>query len=161
ADLPPACNSLKAHVLWHLLDTARKRAGAGGRIDPELFRTYLALPRAARFLARSRTDRLRRDEVAELSADFTQITGLGPAGDDEELVRDVIQRELEAAEDYAPWLDRGWLDAELAAARLLAGAPDADRATLVLGPARAAALRDRVELAFSPHNPTWFAADAL
>ncbi|HEX3481855.1 MAG TPA: hypothetical protein VHT91_42875 [Kofleriaceae bacterium] len=186
ADLPPASNSLKAHVLWHVLDTARRRGvgadgeiersetgggdpdgsagGAGGSaprgIDEERFRSYLALPRAARFLARGRVDRVRRDEVAELGADFTQITGLGPAGDDEELVRDVVQRELDAAEAYAPWLDRGWLDAELAAARLLAGAPDADRATLVLGPARAAALRDRIELAFSPHNPAWFAAGA-
>ena len=182
ADLPPASNSLKAHVLWPVLDPARKRGvalgrsetgggdpdgsagGAGGSarrgIDRERFRTYLALPRAARFLARGRIDRVRRDEVAELAADFTQITGLPPAGDDEELVRDVVQRELDAAEAYAPWLDRGWLDAELAAARLLAGEPDADRATGVLGPARAAALRDRIELAFSPHNPTWFAAGA-
>jgi hypothetical protein len=160
ADLPPASNSLKAHVLWHLLDTARQRAVAGGALPGELLRTYLALPRAARVLARGSADRVRRDEVAELGADFTQITGLPPAGDDEELVRDAVQRELDAAEAYAPWLDRGWLDAELAAARLLAGAPDADRATLVLGPARAAALRDRIELAFSPHNPTWFAADA-
>ncbi|HEX3763122.1 MAG TPA: hypothetical protein VHW23_30705, partial [Kofleriaceae bacterium] len=157
AGLPPASNSLKAHVLWHLLDTARRR-GAGPNI--ELLGAYLALPRAARFLARGRTDRVRRDEVAEPGADFTQITGLPPAGDDEELVRDAIHRDPEAAERHAAYLDRGWLDAELAEARLLAGGPDADRATLVLGPVRAAALRDRIELAFAPHNPAWFAADA-
>src|SRR5262249_38219876 len=57
AELPPASNSLKAHVLWHVLDTARQR---GVEIDHDRFRTYLALPRAARFLARGRTDRVRR-----------------------------------------------------------------------------------------------------
>src|SRR5215468_4429916 len=61
ADLPPASNSLKAHVLWHVLDTARRRGadaegGAEGGADRERFRTYLALPRAARFLVRGRTD---------------------------------------------------------------------------------------------------------
>src|SRR5262249_44828690 len=126
----------------------------------ELFRSYLALPRAASYLAHNGLDKVRRDEVAEFTLDFTQITGLPPAGDDEALVRDVLQRQLDAAESYAAWLDRAWLDAEVATARLLAGDRDADRATLVLGPARAAALRDRIELAWCPHNPTWFAADA-
>jgi hypothetical protein len=156
-ELPPAHHSLKAHVLWHLLDTARQR---GAPIDLERFRAYLAVPRTSRFLARDRVGRFRDEEMALLDADFTQITGLGPIGEDEDLVRDVVQRHPEAAESYAAWLDRGWLDAELAAARLLAGMPDADRATRVLGPARAAALRDRIELALSPHNPAWFAADA-
>ncbi|HMG24119.1 MAG TPA: hypothetical protein VK607_22445, partial [Kofleriaceae bacterium] len=164
-ELPPASNSLKAHVLWHVLDTARRR---GAEIDGALFRAYLALPRAAGYLARGWLDKVRRDEVAELGIDFSPITGLPAAGDDEELVRDVLQRRIAAgieggiadAERYAAWLDRAWLDAELAAARLLAGDADADRATLVLGPARAAALRDRIELAWCPHNPSWFPADA-
>ena len=52
-----------------------------------------------------------------------------------------------------------WLDAEIATAHLLQGARDADRATLTLGPARAAALRERIELAWCPHNPTRFGVD--
>ena len=155
-ELPPAANSLKAHVLWHVLDTARRR---GAVIDREQLRAYLALPRAASYLARSWLDKFRRDEIAELGFDFTQVTGLPPAGDDEELVRDVLSRQIDAAESYAAWLDRGWLDAEIATAQLLAGDRDADRAALVLGPARAAALRDRVELTWCLHNPSWFVSE--
>ncbi|MEO8702010.1 MAG: hypothetical protein ABI867_18335, partial [Kofleriaceae bacterium] len=157
AELPPAINSLKAHVLWHLLDTARR-----GNVDPDpvLVRTYLALPRNASYLARAWIDRVKTDEVAQLGQDLRNVTGLLPAGGDEELVRDLLQRRIREAEQYAKWLDRAWLDAELATATLLAGGADSDRATLALGPARAAALRDRIELAWCLHNPTRFAADA-
>jgi hypothetical protein len=154
--LPPANNSLKAHVLWHLLDTARRR---GVAIDRDLFRAYLALPRSADYLSRAWLDKIRHDEIAQLGFDFGPATGLPPAGSDEELVRAVLQQQTGDAESYAAWLDRGWLDAEIATAHLLSGAPDADRATLVLGPARAAALREQIELAWCPHNPTRFAAD--
>lgn len=154
--LPPANNSLKAHVLWHLLDTARRR---GVAIDRDLFRAYLALPRSADYLSRAWLDKIRHDEIAQLGFDFGPATGLPPAGSDEELVRAVLQQQPGDAERYAAWLDRAWLDAEIATAHLLAGAPDADRATLVLGPARAAALREQIELAWCVHNPTRFAAD--
>ena len=153
--LPPASNSLKAHVLWHLLDTARRR---GVPMDPDLVRAYLALPRTADYLSRAWLDQVRRDEIAQLGGDFRPITGLPPAGSDEELVRDILQLQLDNAESYAAWLDRGWLDVEIATARLLFGHPDADRAALVLGPARAQALRERIELQWCLHNPTRFAA---
>lgn len=156
ADLPAANNSLKAHVLWHLLDTARRR---GAAIDPEAFRAYLALPRSADYLARGWIEKARRDEVAQLGSDFRTVTGLPPAGSDEQLVRDVLQQRIDAAEGYAAWLDRSWLDAEIATARLLSGDRDSDRATLVLGPARAAALRERIELEWCAHNPTRLLAD--
>jgi hypothetical protein len=154
--LPPANNSLKAHLLWHLLDTARRR---GAAIDRDLFRAYLALPRSAGYLSRAWLDQVRNDEVAQLGFDFRPATGLPPAGSDEELVRDLLQQRIDLAESYAAWLDRGWLEAEIATAHLLFGAPDAERATLVLGPARAAALREQIELTWCVHNPTRFAAD--
>jgi hypothetical protein len=151
APLPPANDALEDHVLWHLLDTARRR---GAALDPALVEAYLALPRSASYRAPGWD---RDDEVAH-GADFPD-SGLPPAGSDEELIRAAIEADPDGAERFAPWLDRAWLDAEVAAARLLAGAAD-ERATLVLGPARAAALRDRVELTWCLHNPTRFAADA-
>lgn len=155
--LPPVHNSLKAHVLWHLLDTARRR---GQAIDRDRFRAYLALPRSGDHVPRAWLENVRRDELAQLGADFRAITGLPPAGSDEELVRDILQQQIDLAESYAAWLDRAWLDAEIATAQLLFGHPDADRATLVLGPARAAALRERIELAWCLHNPARLPADA-
>ncbi len=153
AELPPAINTLKAHVLWHVLDTMRAR---GVAVDPALVRTYLALPRTAGYLARKWIERHKSEEIAQLGQDLRHVSGLPPAPNDEELVRDLLQRRLDLAEQYAEFLDRAWLDAEIATAQLLLGDPDADRATLVLGPARAAALRDRIELAWCAHNATRF-----
>src|SRR5262249_34199301 len=107
--LPPSANSLKAHILWHLLDAARRRGVAFGA---ELFRAYLALPRSATYM-RGGTDRARADEVTKLGADFATVTGLPPAGPDEELIRDVVQQQIDGAEGYAAWLDRSWLEAEI------------------------------------------------
>lgn len=160
AALPPANATLAAHVLWHLLDTTRRR---GGAVDVPRLAAYLQLPRPAVYAARPWRDRLRREDLAELGADLRATTGLGPAGSDEDLVRALLEQLVVAGADLAPltaWLDADWLAAELATLALLHGAADADRATLVLGPAAAAALRERVELAWCAHNPLVFAADA-
>jgi hypothetical protein len=151
AELPPAINTLKAHVLWHLLDTLRRRSPEP--VDQALFRTYLALPRNAGYLAHKWIDKVKSEEVAYLGQDLRDVTGLAPAGGDEELVRDLLHRRIADAEAYALWIDRSWLDTEVATATLLSGAPGADKATLFLGPSRAAALRDRIELAWCVHDP--------
>ena len=153
-DLPAAVNSLKVHVLWHVLDTARR---LGREIGPDLVTAYLRLPRSASYLARPWMARVRSDEVAQLGLDYRTTTGLPPTGDDEALVRELLYQRIELAEQYAEWLDRAWLEQEIATARLLQGERDADRATLALGPSRAAALRERVELIWCVHNPTRFA----
>ncbi len=153
--LPPAHNNLKAHALWHLLDTLRRR---NAPVDSALLAAYLQLPRNAAYVSHDWLEQHRR-EVATLGADFRGITGLPPAGDDEALVRDLLQRKIGDAEQYAPWLDREWLDAEVATAKLLDGIGDPDKATLVLGPTRAAALRERIDLVWCLHNPTRFAVD--
>jgi hypothetical protein len=154
-DLPPALNSLKAHVLWHLLDSGRRR---GTPPDVELFETYLALPRTASYLARHVTY-VEREEVAQLGSDFRNVTRMPIVGNDEELVRELVHQLVDRAEEFAPWLDRAWLDTEIATARLLYTDRDVERATLTLGPARAAALRERIDLVWCAHNPTRFGID--
>ncbi len=156
AELPPAINSLKAHVLWHLLDSFRQRAVVP---DPRLVTAYLQLPRAASYLSRAWMERQKHDDVAQLGRDFRAVTGLAPAGDDEELVRDLLHQNIDRAETFASYLDRHWLDGEIATARLLYGDREVDKATLTLGPARAAALRERIDLAWCPHNPLRFGTD--
>ncbi len=146
-DLPPANNSLKAHVLWHLLDTQLRRDAA---VDAMLFEAYLALPRQAGYAIGSRRA---NDEIVQLGAAFQAVTALAPAGSDEELIRTLLARTREP-ERFARWLERAWFDSELAAAHLLAGTGDANQATRMLGPARAAELRERVELGWCAHNPT-------
>jgi len=153
AQLPASTNSLKAHVLWHALDTARRR---GTELDRALIDAYLALPRHAHYTGRA-FEKAKHEDLANLGQDYRGITGLPPAGNDEELVRDLIQRFLPEVERWAKYFDRAWLDAEIAIAKLLRGDPDADRSTLVLGPGRAAELRERVEIQWVAHAPTQFA----
>jgi hypothetical protein len=150
--LPAATNSIKAHVLWHLLDTRRRR---GAEVDLALLGAYLKLPRAASYVSRTWIERVRPDDVAQLGSNF-QVTNLPAVTDDQELVRDLLQH-VENPRQFADWLDHDWLEREIAAAQLLLGRGDADKATLVLGPAEAAALRERVELAWCLHNPVRFA----
>ena len=156
ADLPPAINSLKAHVLWHLLDSGRRR---GISVDTKLLAAYLQLPRAANYLSRVWMERQRHDDVAQLGRDFRPVTGFPPAGDDEALVRDLLHQNIQDAEQFANYLDRRWLDTEIATARLLYSDRDVDKATLTLGPAAAAALRERIDLAWCAHNPVRFGTD--
>ncbi len=150
ATLPPASNNLKAHVLWHLLDAHRRRDAA---VDPALFEELLRLPRNSIWTITRAT---RDEEVVSGSADFTNVTGLPTSGSDEELVRDLLRRDLANADRYAQWLDRDWFEGVVAEARLLAGIGDSERATRTLGPARAAEVRERIELAWCLHNPTRF-----
>ena len=154
--LPPSSASLKAHVLWHLLDTIRRR---DARPDAKLFAAYLQLPREVGYVPATWLERFRDSDVAKLGADFREITGLPAAGSDEDLVRRLLRMFSDDAEQFAQWLDRAWLDRELAAAHLLAGTGNADRATQTLGAERAAALRDEVELAWCVHDPLRFAID--
>ena len=139
--------------MWHLLDTQRRR---DAEPDRTLFAAYLQLPRNAGFALRR--DNVRSDELVQ-AADYARITGLALAGSDEELVRDLLQRKIGDAERYAKWLDDAWLRAVIAETNLLAGTGDADRATRELGPARAAAVRERIELAWCLHNRTRFGSD--
>ena len=159
APLPPASNTLKAHVLWHLLDTLRRRDVLP---DATLITTYLQLPREAPYVARKLIEQTRRELLVQLGADQRQVTGLVPAGNDEALVRDLVQRyllDVGNTELFAPWVERDWLDVETATAQLLFGLGDAERATRVLGPSAAAALRERIELQWCIHNPKRFAVD--
>ncbi len=151
--LPDAINSLKVHVLWHLLDTERR---LGLVSDPKLFVAYLALPRSVGYTPHRWLEKQNARDIAQIGQDFQSITGLPPAVDDEGLVRDYLHARVDEAEKYAMYFDRAWFDAEIASARLLYGDRDTERATLTLGPARAAALRERVDLAWCMHNPTRF-----
>ncbi len=152
APLHPIYNPLKAQVLYHQLELDLRR----GVVDRERFLGYLALPRQGRY---ARSERVRDVPPAQIvggSLDAAGAAGLEPVGDDEPLVRAILQ-ELLVSEDGSAFrevLRADWLEQERAVARLLAGAPDADRWAAVLGPQRLAELRDRVELELTRRNPT-------
>ena len=158
APLAPSFNGLRALVLHEQLDLGRRR----GRLDRARFLAYLALPRLTAY---GRTDRLQHvptEHHATPDARAAQAAGLTVVADDEPLVRAYLEHLLVTEDDaaFAEYLDRDWLTELLAGARLLAGAPEPERWAALLGPARLAALRERVDLELAVDNPTQVAADA-
>jgi hypothetical protein len=154
--LAASFNQLKAQVLYHQLDLDRRL----GRADRERFLRYLALPRQADY---ARTERLRGVPAEQQVAPGAEgVPGLEPVDDDEALVAEYLEQFLlrEDGAAFAEWLRADWLEERLATARLLAGAADADRWVALLGPARLAELRDRVDIELTVQNPTRFPAGA-
>lgn len=157
ADLPPVHNSLKVHLLYHLLDLHRRQ----GRYDAARFRTYLQLPRSAAYVRPA----LLRDAAfrADLQADFGAVTRMPPPGNDEPLVRDYLYRIFRDAGDVGPygrWLEEAYARRVFAETRILEGAPDAARWAAVLPPDEARALHARVDLAFPADRREVFPANA-
>ena len=95
--LNPVHNSLKAHVLYHLLALHRAR----GQYDADLFMAYVKLPRQAHYVAPEYLDRKKLRHVrADLSADFSGVTGFATVDDDTPLVEDYLALFFRTARDY-------------------------------------------------------------
>ncbi|MCX7004811.1 MAG: hypothetical protein NTV22_16270 [bacterium] len=155
--LSPAFNSLKATVLYQLLDLAR----AAGEYDRPLFMAYLQLPRYGNYLNRD-NPALQRDR-ADLGTDFRALIMLPPVGNDEALVRDYLMEFLRTADsrtEFAPFIDDDYLKELFAEAKIVNGIGDMAQWFSLLSPARYEALKQRVDLQFAPQNKQFFAADA-
>ncbi|MFM1871998.1 MAG: hypothetical protein RL398_1420, partial [Planctomycetota bacterium] len=154
--LAPSFNSLKAHVLHHLLAHRLET----DNFDRDLFLSYLALPRRGGATRQAFLEGFRAEDVANLDASFE--TGLPPIGNDEPLLRACLER-LFATEDsitpYSDYLDTDYLRAVLAETKLLLGQGDAQRwYTMRNDPAALERLEKRVEIGFPRHRKTRFAA---
>ena len=158
-DLAPAHNSLKANVLYALLDHQRKT----GRYDRGLFLTYVKLPRPAPYMEPRylQLDDVRRWPV-NLRQDFTGFTRCRPVGDDTPLVRDFLLHFLADEDDYQPWTE--WIRDTfvkplMAEAKIVSGAADPERWASMLSPTAYQALKDRVDIDLAATNPQQFAPD--
>lgn len=155
--LAPTFNTLKAQVLYRRLELDRSR----GVYDRARFLAYLELPRHAPYSAREWTSGIPAEHLVQPNTFAARAAGLEPIGDDEPLVRDYLSRFLleEDGRAFAHRLRAEWVEEVLATTRLLAGVqgPEAERWAAVLGPARLAALRDRVDIDLAPQNKIVFA----
>ncbi len=150
-------NSLKAHVLHHRLVHDR----ALGVYDKRRFMTYLALPRSAGYMNR---EYLAKEEnrraMADLAADFNELTALPRAGDDEPLVRSYLLHFFVAENDVAPYaafLNDKYLAHTFAEAKIVNGIGDMEKWYAMLPPERYQALKERIDLDFDFANKTIFA----
>ncbi len=157
--LGPVHNSLKANVLYHLLDVDRSM----GRYDRDLFLEYLKIPRPVFYVAPRllETDEGRRHR-ANLGAHFTQVAPLPPIGADEPLVRDYLLTffaDDDSHKRYTPYIRESYLEKVFAEAKILAGKGDPERWASMLTPAEFKALRERVDLIFKATNEQVFDPD--
>jgi hypothetical protein len=156
--LPPAQNSVKAHVLYHRLSFDRAR----GIYDKARFLEYAQLPRQMPYVKRDylQTFAAAGASVANLGADFSASTRLPPVATDEPLVRDYLAYFLGAMDsvaEFGAWFEEAYLKELLAETKLLNGSGAAETWYGMLDPARVKALKDRVEVDFRPDNPRLFA----
>ncbi len=159
-ELPSSQTSLKVCVLYHLLDLSRSE----GRYDRDLFVKYLKLPRPSHYVAKPLRDSRRNGGyIANLNDNFSEHTTLPPVRNDETLIRDYLAHFLVDANDasaFAEWLEKSYLEDVLAETKLLAGKGDAERWYGLLNAGQIQALRDRVDLAFTPRCPEFVTSDS-
>ena len=156
--LAPAHNSLKLHVLHHRLLLDRER----GVYDHPRFMTYIALPRSAsyvnpKYIGQEAVSRF----AADCQADFADITGLPPVGDDEPLVRSYLQHFFLTETTYKPYqdyLEDTYLKHTFAETKIVCGLGDAEQWSAMLPPEKYLELKQRVDLDFAFTNDRLFAA---
>lgn len=156
--LPPAFNTLKAHVLYARLDHDRKR----GLYDEARFREYLLLPRQGGYVNPRYLEKFRAEgAMAELNAEFPE-SGLSlPAiRNDEALVREYFLQILAKAESWEPWAELvrdTWLKPVFAEAKILNGIGEPEKWAPLLSPAAFQALKERVDVEFPSNNQPFMA----
>ena len=152
-DLSPAHNSLKAHLLYALLDHNRK----AGLYDRALLITYIKLPRPMHYMQpRFLQHHDERRYPVNLDQDFTQFTRRSPIRDDTALVRDYLLYFFADEDDYQPWTE--WLRDSfvkrlMAEAKIVSGTADPERWASLLTPSAYQALKDRVDIDLAFTNP--------
>ncbi|MBX3462200.1 MAG: hypothetical protein KF830_03440 [Planctomycetes bacterium] len=156
--LPPAHNSLKAHVLFHWLQHDLTQ----GAPDKDRFLAYIRLPRRSALAAEGHLLRhqQRPQEYVDGASPFA--TGLAPIGDDTALLRACLEHFF-AREDgyaaYAEFLRDDWLKTVLAETKLLLGQGDMERwYSMLADPAQLERLERRVEIDFAATSRTHYAA---
>lgn len=155
--LEPMHNSLKASVLYRLLDHQRHL----GRYDEGLFRVYLDFPRQVSYLPRERMKALQRRRSDWVNFSYrpqVESIVLPPIGNEEELVRDflmVLLRRAATSEAFAGWFERKWLDAVFAESKILHGIGRPEEWRGMLTPEQYRAILERVELEFARVNPAY------
>ena len=123
AELSPNFNSLKASVLYRLLELDWRQ----GKPNRKRFVEYLKLPRKVAYINRGLTDGVRRNKLASLGENFSPFTRCLPINRDEDLVLDYLHHFLQSAANpnaFADYFERDYLKRQFATAKILAGEGD-------------------------------------
>lgn len=148
--LPSIFNSLKAHLLFRLVEDDLDR----GAPSAERLRQYLALPRNVRYWPAGKES---GESPSDLQESFQGITPFPAVGNDWDVVHRSLQELLRNESSYRPygtWIEEDLLRRVFAETKLIYGDPkDAEQYASMLGGAAALeSLRSRVELEFARGN---------
>ena len=166
--LPPAFNSVKAHILYRRLDHDRKK----GVYDRVRFIEYLKLPRQLDYVNPKWLEKRSNEEnPADLGADLAEaLPGAQPIGNDEPLVREYFLKFFEfdahardsatpRFEDHSEltnYVRAAWLKPIFAEAMITFGFGSAERWASLLTPQEFQALKERVDIEFPRTNAAQF-----
>jgi hypothetical protein len=156
-NVPPALNSLKAHVLYHHLRLQREV----GQLPLDDFLAYLKLPRATHSLLKPTPNFVANPQI-DTGRNFEAATACPAVGDDRELVEAYLQHFLATAdtpEAFKDLIEEKALRLRHARAKLLGGA-DPVRWGAELDPAAVQAMQKETRISFAPGQPVTLPADA-
>lgn len=157
--LPPAFNSIKAHVLYQRLDFDRTK----GVRDKARFMKYIKLPRNVHYIEPKYVQRRElRSYRANLHSDYRKFTALPPVRQDEALVRDYLMHffvDEATYQPYAEFIRDTWLKRVFAETKIVNGIGDMEKWYSMLGdPAAYQRLKERVDIDFAHTNPKYYRA---
>ena len=155
SELSPNFNSLKASVLYRLLELDQRE----GTWNRKRFIAYLELPRKVSYINREMTKRIDRDIIVSLSENYSSVTRCLPINNDEALVLDYLHHFLESAPNskaFAQYFEADYLKRQFATAKILAGSGDREAWASMLSPGQYQSLLDRIDLNFAATNQEYF-----
>ncbi len=152
SQLPPKFNSLKAHILYHLLETHIQNDS----YPEDLFLSFLRLPHRSEHLKQQKN----LPNAANLARDFSSITTLPPVRNATPLIESYLHHLLgkkTSSADYSRFFPKAYLTRIHAEAQLMAGA-DPSTWGKYLAPEAFRALRERTEVSLAPSNKSQYSA---
>lgn len=152
--LEPVFNSLKAHLVYHILDLRRKN----NSYDQKLFIEYLKLPRSVSYINQIllKTNE-GRNYRADLNANYSSSTLFGQVGNDEALVRDYLQALLVDKQEpgiFQSYIETNYLNRIFAETKIVNGIGDMEQLFSLLNAHEVKELKERIELDLLPTNAT-------
>jgi hypothetical protein len=150
--LEPMFNSLKAHLIYHILDLKRRN----GIYDQALFIEYLKLPRPVSYIKQTLLESNEgRNFRVDLNANYSSSTLFGRVGSDEQLVRDYLQALLVDKNDtgiFQSYIETNYLNRVFAETKIVNGIGDMEQWFSLLNAQEVKELKERIELDLLPTN---------
>jgi hypothetical protein len=156
-NLSPTYNSLKANVLFHLLDMNRKQ----GDYSQTLFLEYLKLPKHMHYI--NQTYFKYHHEPVDLNADYEAYTLLPPIISDEELLIDYLMHffvtDQKSYDRFHQYLDDTWLQNIFVETNIVNMKGDMEEWFSLIPQHQFQAIKDRVDIDFAIDNQSFFSVN--